>query len=134
MNKKNSIVKIAYLVGVIIDGFWAIVLAIPSLYLLITNSNLIILNPQTRMVFIIASSLMFGWTFLLLWGYQKPIERRMILLITAFPVVFGILIGTIIGIINGNYRSIIFLIKTFLIIIFMLIAYRKADEIANQPQ
>ena len=131
MNKKNFIVKSAYIVGVIIDGFWAIVLAIPSLYSLITNSNIIIINPQIHVVFIIASSLMFGWTFLLLWGYQKPIERRMILLITAFPVVFGILIGTIIGILSGNYLSIFFLVKTFLIIILMLTAFRKANKIAH---
>ena len=43
----------------------------------------------------IAASLMAGWTLLLLWGAQNPIERRDILLLTVFPVITGIVIATV---------------------------------------
>jgi hypothetical protein len=33
--------------------------------------------------------LMIGWTVLLFWADRKPVERKDILLITAFPVVVG---------------------------------------------
>jgi hypothetical protein len=39
---------------------------------------------------IIASSLMWGWTLLLVWADQKPMERKGILLLTTFPVIFGL--------------------------------------------
>jgi hypothetical protein len=35
----------------------------------------------------VAGALMFGWTVLLFWAVQKPIERSDILLITLVPVV-----------------------------------------------
>ena len=134
MNKDIKITKFAFLFGAIIDGFWAIVLAFPSLYVFITRSDDIEFNTQIRVIFIIASSLMFGWTFLLLWGYQKPIERRTILLLTAFPVVFGIFLGTLISLSNGNTYAIIFLTKTALIIFVMIWGYIKAGRIAKSSK
>jgi len=126
MKNKFTITKFAFLLGAVIDGFWAVVMAFPSLYCLITNSTNIELNIQTRVVFIIASSLMLGWTFLLIWGYQKPVERRFVLLLTAFPVVLGIFIGTLIGLINGNLLAIIFAVKTLLILLIMVLGFIKA--------
>jgi hypothetical protein len=32
---------------------------------------------------------MLGWTGLLIWADRKPLQRKGILLLTAFPVVFG---------------------------------------------
>jgi hypothetical protein len=36
--------------------------------------------------------LMLGWTILLIWADRKPIERKDVLLITAIPVVLGIMV------------------------------------------
>ena len=33
---------------------------------------------------------MFGWSLLLIWGYQRPVERRGLLLLTIFPVITGL--------------------------------------------
>jgi hypothetical protein len=51
---------------------------------------------------LLGGSLMTGWTFLLIWALQKPVDRRGILLLTAFPVIFGLIITTGNGIFNGN--------------------------------
>lgn len=42
----------------------------------------------------LGASLMFGWTALLLWAYQRPMERCGILLITICPVITGLLATT----------------------------------------
>ncbi len=38
---------------------------------------------------------MLGWTFLLIWADRKPLERRFVMLLTVFPVVFGMVAGGI---------------------------------------
>lgn len=43
-----------------------------------------------RYAMMIGASLMLGWTFLLIWAAQKPVERRGVLLLTVFPVVVGL--------------------------------------------
>ncbi|MFC1983086.1 hypothetical protein ACFLV5_04820 [Chloroflexota bacterium] len=61
---------------------------------------------QTRIIMGMGGSLMTGWTFLLLWAVREPIERRVVILLTAFPVVFGLFIVTLIWILGGNTSSI----------------------------
>lgn len=52
---------------------------------------------QTRFSLMLGGVLMTGWTFLLLWAVRKPIERRVVILITAFPVVFGLFTISLLG-------------------------------------
>ena len=75
---------------------------------------------------------MTGWTLLLLWAVSKPIERRIVILLTAFPVVFGMFVVTLIPILGGDSSNIWILIKTIILIIFMLISYKMADEMDQQ--
>ena len=39
----------------------------------------------------LAASLMFGWSLLLVWGYQKPMERKGVLVLTICPVITGLM-------------------------------------------
>ena len=134
MKQNLKLIKITYLIGIIVDGFWAIALAFPDLFKFVTNTTNLDINMQVRVVFYIASSLMFGWTFLLAWGYRKLIERRFILLLTAFPVVFGIFIGTLISYANGNSIAIIFSVKTLIIMVLMLLSFIRAEKIKKNNQ
>jgi hypothetical protein len=45
--------------------------------------------------------LMIGWTVLLFWADRRPVERKDILLITAFPVVVGYVAMVIYAIVAG---------------------------------
>jgi hypothetical protein len=38
----------------------------------------------------LGASLMAGWTLLLIWADRKPVERKGVLPLTVFPVIFGI--------------------------------------------
>jgi len=80
----------------------------------------------------IGGSLMTGWTFLLLWAVRKPIERRVVILLTAFPVVFGLFIVALIGFLEGNSFYIWILIKCLILFISMVTSYMLAGKMAKE--
>lgn len=43
-------------------------------------------GPDCRYVMDVAAALMLGWTLVLLWADRAPVDRRGIILLTAFPV------------------------------------------------
>ena len=79
----------------------------------------------------IGGSLMIGWTVLLLWAVRQPIERRFVILITAFPVVFGLSIVALIGYLDGNTTNIWILIKNSILFISMITSYLLAGNVAK---
>ncbi len=88
---KLSIIKIAYIVGIILDGLLGIDMILYSFFgtsIFLQTQKIPISNSNTQPVMMMGTALMVGWTILLLWGLLKPIERKDILIITAFPVVF----------------------------------------------
>jgi hypothetical protein len=75
--------------------------------------------------------LMTGWTFLLIWAIRKPIERRFVILLTAFPVVFGLFVVALANVLKGNTFEIWILIKTAILFAFMISSYVLAGKMAN---
>ena len=135
MNKKTSfLIRFPYWLGIVADAVWAIALLFPSLYgILIGNSDF---NPdlQYRLTMSVGGILMTGWTLLLLWGVQKPVERRFVILLTAFPVVFGLLIVSLIAYTAGNPASLWIVIKTAILFITMVLSYFLARKIAQNSK
>lgn len=95
-------------------------------------------TAETKFMLISGMALMIGWTVLLIWGDRKPLERRHLLLITAFPVVFTYLLGEIIIYILGESTQtltelILFqIIRTVLIIVFIaafILATKQKEKI-----
>ena len=138
MNKiktKTNIITIAYIVGIILDGLMGLDM---FLYTFLGNSiflqsqNIPISNSSTQPVMMLGTALMIGWTVLLLWGVQKPIERKGTLIITAFPVVFLYLVYDIFQYINVNTSSIFsILIIRCCLIILLIMAYIFANQIKD---
>ena len=101
MNTENRILllKISFWVGVVLDGIYAINMSlvwlidsysgIDPLKLMRFTSGL-----QSRYAWGIAAVFMVSWTILLIWAVRKPLERKSIILLTAFPLVIGLLIDT----------------------------------------
>ena len=90
-------------------------------------------NPdvQLRLTMAVGGILMTGWTFLLLWAVREPIERRFVILLTAFPVVFGLFIVALIGVLAGNTFEIWILIKNVVLFVTMIISYILAGKVAR---
>lgn len=130
--KKLFAIRIAYWLGVAADALWAVGLFFPPVFgILIGNPDF---NPdlQLRLVMSVAGILMTGWTFLLLWAVRKPIERRFVILLTAFPVVFGLFVIALVGVVKGNAFEIWILIKNSILFISMINSYVLAGKMARQ--
>ncbi|MFC1983059.1 hypothetical protein ACFLV5_04685 [Chloroflexota bacterium] len=129
--KRLFLIRIAYWLGIVADALWAVGLFFPQIYGILTGNPDFDPDLQTRLIMGIGGSLMTGWTFLLLWAVRKPIERRVVILLTAFPVVFGLFIVTLIGILDGNTSSIWILIKTTILFISMVTSYIIAGKMGR---
>ncbi len=118
-----------YLIGMLVDGFWVIGLLVPSLFGKLTGRSGFDPSLEIRLILGIAASLMAGWTVLLAWAYRKPVARRGILLITAFPVIFGLFLVSLLGLIQGNAGNIWILIKTGVLMVFFCFSFILASSL-----
>ena len=123
------LIKIAYLLGIAADTLWAVALLFPPVFGVLTGRPDFHPDLLLREVMGIGGTLMTGWTILLLWAVRKPIERRVVILITAFPVVFGLSIVALIGFLNGNTANIWILIKCSILFISMVTSYILAYRV-----
>lgn len=130
--KKMFLIKLPYWLGIVADAFWAVVLFFPGMLASVTGNQNFIPNYQVKQVMWIGGILMTGWTVLLLWAVKKPVERRGVILITAFPVVFGLFVVTLLGILNGNSSNVWILVKTVILFISMATGYILAVRMERE--
>ncbi len=78
----------------------ALLMLSPKLFLRFMNINL---EPEAGLEYALrfGAPLMIGWTVLLFWADRKPVERKDILLVTAYPVVTGYIILNVYAIMTG---------------------------------
>ncbi len=130
--KRNMfLIKIAYWLGIGADALWAVGLLFLPVYQVLTGVPDFVPDFQTRQIMLIAGTLMTGWTFLLLWAIRSPIERRFVILLTAFPVVFGLFLVALKEILNGNTFLSWVLIKSSILLISMINSYILAGKMAR---
>ena len=134
MNDKNKmfIIKIPYWLGILADALWAIALFIPQVFAILTGRIEYEPDLETRLIMGIGGTLMLGWTFLLIWAVRDPIERRGVIILTAFPVVYGMFIITLIQFIAGNTFIMWALVKTIILLTSMTFSYLLASKVAKK--
>ena len=130
--KRMFLIKIAYWLGIGADALWAVGLLFPQIFGLLTGNPDFNPDLQTRLILGIGGSLMAGWTFLLLWAVRQPVERRVVILLTAFPVIFGLFVVALIGFMEGNTANLWILIKNSILFISMVTSYILADRMAKE--
>ncbi|MFX1318360.1 MAG: hypothetical protein ACFE9D_08460 [Promethearchaeota archaeon] len=86
--------KIAFLAGAIMDAITLIPLLFPLVATIIWGFTNITGEYLFAMWF--GAALMLGWTLLLVWAYQKPLERRFVAVLTIF-VVIGLMSANVAG-------------------------------------
>ncbi len=126
--KKMVLVKLAYWLGIGADTLWAVGFLVPPVFGILTGRPDFNPDFQTKIIMGMGGSLMTGWTFLLLWAIRKPIERRFVILLTAFPVVSGMFIISLVDVFYGNTFIIWALIKGIVLIISMTNSYILAGK------
>jgi hypothetical protein len=130
--KRLFLIKIAYWLGIVADTIWAIVLFFPDLFGILIGIPDFNPNLQTKLIMAIGGTLMTGWTFLLLWAVREPIARRVVILLTAFPVVFGMFIVALIGYLDGNTNNSWILVKNSILFIAMITSYTLACKLQKE--
>ena len=95
MNARTRWFIIACVTGAIVDVLAAIQMLVPGLFA--ATSGLDNFHPGSgyRYAMGMGASLMVGWTVLLIWAARKPVERRQVLLMTACPVILGMVMNEI---------------------------------------
>ena len=121
------LIKLPYWLGIAVDAVWAIGLFYPPVFGLLTGNPDFNPDIQMRLVMGIGGSLMTGWTLLLVWAVRRPIERRVVILLTAL-VVLCMFIITLIGVLEGETSNIWLLVKTTILMITMLTSYILAGK------
>ena len=132
-NTKLNFVRFSYWLGAILDAVWGF---IPLFYMFFSEltifADLGYPSPITEFGYyalVGVVSLMFGWTFLLIWGVQKPIERRDTLLLTTIVCII-LLVLQVIGFINGNQFILPFSLLSNLSVIIYGVGYLWARSLA----
>jgi len=127
--KQIKYLRISYWTGAIFD---ALVL-IPMLSSTVGGAMLGITEfnpgPEYSYAMGIGASLMSGWVLLLLWANAKPMERKGVLLLTMFPVLFGLIASGIYAV-NSNMVAMdkmipIWIMQVLLVLLFGF-SYLKA--------
>lgn len=129
---KLKILRTVCWIGVAADALWSLALVSPWLYGILTGRPQLQINLSMRLTMGIAASLMMGWTLLLAWAAVNPVERKAVLLLTAFPVLFGLIIVAVAGLINGNVANIWILVKCTILTVAMLAGYHLANSITKE--
>ena len=128
------LIRSGYWLGIAADAIWAVGLLYLPVFRILTVRPGFDPDLQTRSIMGIGGSLMTGWTILLLWAVRKPIERRTVILITAYPVVLGMFMVSLMGLLSGNVSTIWILIKTVVLMVSMTVSYILASKIAKEEQ
>jgi len=89
MNTKIRWLRISYWAGAIVDAYAAFRMMFPEMF----PGSRADIGYNLGMKWGVA--LMLGWTFLLIWADRKPFERKDILLLTACPVIVGLMITSV---------------------------------------
>ena len=124
MKTKILFIRFTYWYGAILDLLVFIDMIISVLF----EFSISMVNVSTEISYkyqtTTGSFLMLGWTILLIWADRKPIERKDILILTAIPVVVGIMIVNVFY----TYFWILSLITLFIFLVAYSIA-RRLDKL-----
>ncbi|MGC9393493.1 MAG: hypothetical protein ACP5J4_01415 [Anaerolineae bacterium] len=96
MKRKILWLRITFWWAIIADAFEAIRMTFPRLFLATTGGTL---TPDAgfRFGLLYGAPVMLGWTLLLLWADQKPLERKGVLL-CLIPVIIAYIVVGLVGV------------------------------------
>ena len=129
MRTENRVLMLrtSFWVGAILDGIYAINMSLVWLLDEYSGFDPIRLmrftsGAESRYAWGFACSVVISWTLLLIWADRNPVERKEIIMLTAFPLVSGLLFDTFfaIGVNLTTWADIlpIQLVYIFLIVLF----------------
>lgn len=100
--RQAHLLRRAFLLGAITDALALVPMLVPSMASLLWGFT----DPTGGYRFAMGygASLMLGWTVLLLWAYQRPLERRFIAALTVL-VLYGLVFTEIVAVSSGHLEA-----------------------------
>ena len=99
MPSEDKLLRIAFLAGALTDALALLPMLVPPLAVLLWGFEDV--SGAYRFAMGYGASLMLGWTVLLLWAYQRPIERRFVGALTVL-VIYGLVATEVIAVLSGR--------------------------------
>ena len=134
LEHKDRLLRIAFLAGAIMDAGALLPMLSPRVARLLWGIHD---TPASyRLAMSCGASLMLGWTCLLIWADRRPLERRGVLILTAFPVVAGLFISGVYAVVAHliEFRHLLpmFVIQILVGTLF-LVAYIRSSGASGEP-
>lgn len=97
--RQEQLLRMAFVAGAVTDGLAVVPMLFPRMAALLWGFE----EPTGAYRFAMgyAASLMLGWTGLLVWAYQRPLERRVVAALTVF-VIYGLALTEIAAVLAGH--------------------------------
>jgi hypothetical protein len=95
---QELLLRIAFIAGAVTDALALLPMLFPSLAQLLWGFH--DTTGSYRFAMGYGASLMLGWTALLLWAYQRPMERRFVAALTVL-VIYGLIITEVAAVFSG---------------------------------
>jgi hypothetical protein len=102
MESQEEVLRVAFLAGAITDAAAILPMLAPPLAKLLWGFE-DVAGPY-RFAMGYGASLMLGWTGLLIWAYQKPLERKFVAALTAL-VIYGFVLTEIAAALSGHLAA-----------------------------
>jgi hypothetical protein len=99
MWSQEKVLRVVFLVGAITDALAILPMLVPPLAKLLWGFEDMSGSYQFAMGY--GASLMLGWTVLLIWAYQKPLERKVVAALTVL-VIYGLVLTEIVAVLLGH--------------------------------
>jgi len=131
VSKATTWLRVSYWMGAVADGVMVVAMLYPPLLRSLLGVSGAEVDVETRCALAMGSSLMAGWTVLLLWADRKPLERSGVLILTVFPVIVGLALATAYGA-WGGYITLSRAIPVWLFQLFLTILFSVSYVIARK--
>ncbi|MGO8944424.1 MAG: hypothetical protein ACLQJ7_12210 [Syntrophobacteraceae bacterium] len=102
MPDQERILRAAFLAGAVTDALAIMPMLVPSVAKLLWGFDDV--SGAYRFAMGYGASLMLGWTALLIWAYQRPLERRVVAALTVL-VICGLMFTEVIAVMSGQLAA-----------------------------
>lgn len=92
MRQQVRLLRIAFATGAVTDALALVPMLVPAMARLMWGFDDASITYQYAMGY--GAALMLGWTLLLLWAYQRPLERKTVALLTNV-VILGLIVAEV---------------------------------------
>ncbi len=99
MPNEEKLLRVAFLTGAVTDALAILPMLVPPLAALLWGFDDV--SDAYRFAMGYGASLMLGWTVLLLWASQKPLERRFVAALTVL-VIYGLVVTEVVAVASGH--------------------------------